>query len=297
MNKFFDEINYGKYLKLTQCYDQLYGSDFYMDMHKHEGMEIMYVIEGCMTFESEIDGEQSTIDIWPGNFVLIDSGHDHKISIKDKAHIFNMQVRYFDEPQCNRHLNVQALRSVDKNLDKFFSDAKPCYIDFDEFDFASILKKIVFRSREMMVDGYSMINQLLVTMLCEIGYLYVKHYKSYKGNTYVKKAVAIIEKNNMDISGEKIAQMIGISYVYLNKLFQESFQMGIVQYVNARKIDKACIIMQKHLEKSIALVAREVGFNNVRHFERVFKKIKGFTPSQYKENVSLSQDFYLYHWI
>ena len=42
MKKTFAQSNVNKYIKLTQCYDQKYGHDFEMEIHAHEGVEMMF---------------------------------------------------------------------------------------------------------------------------------------------------------------------------------------------------------------------------------------------------------------
>ena len=61
----------------------------------------------------------------------------------------------------------------------------------------------------------------------------------YKGYSYVRRAVEYIENSNERIGAEKLAELSGISYVYLHKLFKKCFDKGISGYINEFYINRA----------------------------------------------------------
>lgn len=95
-----------------------------------------------------------------------------------------------------------------------------------------------------------------------------------------------VENNYMkDISLDLVADKLKITGGYLSTYFKEKTGMNFSDYVNKLRIEKA----KQFLEKSNAKVqdvAEKVGYNNVVSFIRVFKKITGQTPGEYKKNIN-----------
>lgn len=60
--------------------------------------------------------------------------------------------------------------------------------------------------------------------------------------------------------------------------------MGIVDYVNQQKIEKATLLLTT-TNKTITEIAEEVGFSTLKYFTKVFKSIKEVSPSAYRKNI------------
>lgn len=52
-------------------------------------------------------------------------------------------------------------------------------------------------------------------------------------------------------------------------------------YLSELRIRQACTLMKKS-DISITAIAASVGFENSLYFSKVFKKIKGITPTEYR---------------
>ncbi|MNC38756.1 HTH-type transcriptional regulator YesS [compost metagenome] len=74
------------------------------------------------------------------------------------------------------------------------------------------------------------------------------------------------------------ASHFGMSTFHFCRLFQSLVGTNFKDYLNAIRADAA---EERILsgEESITTVAMECGFNNIRTFNRVFKSVKGYTPS------------------
>jgi len=94
-----------------------------------------------------------------------------------------------------------------------------------------------------------------------------------------------IHKNlHREILPEQLCKIAGMSKASFYRYFKEAFGESPTSYISKEKIKLA----QKLLAKpsyNITEVSYELGFNSLHYFDRVFKKITGFTPTQYKERI------------
>lgn len=99
------------------------------------------------------------------------------------------------------------------------------------------------------------------------------------------KAKEFIEKNfNKDITLEETAHYVGVSSYYFSKIFKTLVGKNYMDYVTDLRIEKAKDMMENTSE-SIKEICYEVGYNDPNYFSRVFKKIEGVTPSEYKSRL------------
>lgn len=79
-----------------------------------------------------------------------------------------------------------------------------------------------------------------------------------------------------------VAQKVGISAGYMSTLFQRELSKGFVDYLNEIRIEHACTYLQQNYLKTYE-IAYKVGFKDEKYFSKVFKKLKGQSPSEYRK--------------
>ena len=89
------------------------------------------------------------------------------------------------------------------------------------------------------------------------------------------------EMKNPDFSSKKLAQELAISVSQLNKKLNVTTGYPASTYILQVKLSFAKKILASQ-HKTIGEVAAECGVYDVNYFSRVFKKMTGVTPSQYK---------------
>jgi len=82
-----------------------------------------------------------------------------------------------------------------------------------------------------------------------------------------------------------LAKNFGYNKKYLGRLFKSKTGISIDEYVNSRRIAVAKGLLSE-TEESIINVAAKVGYNNVSYFNRVFKRVVGKTPSEWRREQS-----------
>ncbi|SDE14844.1 transcriptional regulator, AraC family [Pricia antarctica] len=83
----------------------------------------------------------------------------------------------------------------------------------------------------------------------------------------------------------EISDLLNMSGVSFNRFIKKRTGKTFVDYLNAVRIGYASqMLVEKDL--GISEIAYKCGFNNIAHFNRIFKKNKGSTPSQYRQDFS-----------
>ena len=90
------------------------------------------------------------------------------------------------------------------------------------------------------------------------------------------------------ITLNQLADMVSLTPNYFSYLFKKLNGISLCNYINAKRIEKATkLITSKDCELSMLEIATNCGFNNTANFNKIFKKFKGFTPSELKQNPKL----------
>ena len=83
-----------------------------------------------------------------------------------------------------------------------------------------------------------------------------------------------------DLSNTGLGNQIGISEVYLRKLFLTHYNITPKQYILDIRIRKAKQML-RDTPFTVTSIAEDCGFSSVYHFSRAFKNRTGMTPIQY----------------
>jgi len=94
--------------------------------------------------------------------------------------------------------------------------------------------------------------------------------------------IRFIETNYASkISVSDIARSIGLNRSYLNSLFKRQMNTSIQTYLMRFRIERACELMTNRL-LTIGDIARSVGYDDPLLFSKVFRKLKGMSPREYR---------------
>lgn len=103
---------------------------------------------------------------------------------------------------------------------------------------------------------------------------------------YLMQALRYIQYNFAgNIQVNNIASYVGISRSQLYRAFMEKFELSPHEYLKRYRINEACALLQR-TGLTIGEVAGSVGFTDPLYFSRVFKEVKGVTPTVYQQKHS-----------
>lgn len=107
-----------------------------------------------------------------------------------------------------------------------------------------------------------------------------------KSNPYVAKMVAIVDEHfaeNLSLAG--VASDIGLNPEYAGKLFRAEERQSFSEYLNRYRIARILECMAQDPSLSFEQLAPCMGFQDLRNFYRIFKRLMQTTPGKYKSSL------------
>lgn len=89
-----------------------------------------------------------------------------------------------------------------------------------------------------------------------------------------------------DIHMHHLEAALHLNRYYLAKTFKEVTGSTIFQFINERRINEAKLLILLEPNLSLTDISYQVGFKHSSHFSRLFKKLVGMTPEQYRRQSS-----------
>jgi AraC family transcriptional regulator len=80
----------------------------------------------------------------------------------------------------------------------------------------------------------------------------------------------------------ELARQVGVHPVYFSRAFRAHMGSTLGAYLRKLRVDRAADMLASS-EISIADIALEVGFADQSHLSNVFRRLRGITPSRYRE--------------
>lgn len=103
-----------------------------------------------------------------------------------------------------------------------------------------------------------------------------------QSNRFVREAKEYMQEHYAEeISLQQVADQIGISGAYLSTMFSQNMNCKFIDYLNQVRIERACVYLEQNMFKTYEIAYR-VGFNDEKYFSKVFKKVKGISPKEYR---------------
>ena len=114
-----------------------------------------------------------------------------------------------------------------------------------------------------------------------------KRKRSTTKNRYacIRAGIELLEQSS-NLSIADIAAECGVSECYFRKLFQEYSGESPVRFRQRHRIERAKQLLLSEEKFAVSEIARELGFSDVYHFSKVFKKHCGISPLNFVQSIS-----------
>lgn len=245
--------------------------------HAHKDYyHLFYFIKGRGKF---LIGENS-FDIMPGSFFLLPPNTMHGLEPSRDNTLMSYEIKFtLDDPFLKSRLTEEISRHEDG-------------------DFFRICVEYVLRNGlSHNTDKLKRANYYLCVLLTELAAGHdehkIKNSELIDTSSFTETTIRImayIESNyTHHIYINDIAEYIEYSRNYMCLLFKKDTGITVVDYLNYVRIRKACEYII-YSDIGLQQISCRVGFLNLSHFNRTFKKLVGTSPSVYSKMVGIDDN-------
>ncbi len=124
----------------------------------------------------------------------------------------------------------------------------------------------------------------LYVMVCQ----YLVEHRNPTTEQLVQRIQQYIQHHYMDaeLSTSLIAQRFHMSQSYVCQIFRTYAHTSMHAMITQLRIERACVLLGRpERNETIADVCKQVGYADAQYFTKVFRRIKGLTPSEYRDLV------------
>lgn len=231
-----------------------------------------YIFIYCTEGKGWLEMGSHKMEVLPNQFFIIPERTDHKYSSNDEApwSIYWMHFKgaiamnLFDRYNSNHQL-VRNTRFYYEQMDLFnqiFGIFNSDYIDY-QMEYANILS-LNFISSFVYQDIVQLANT------------------SKNGNLIDTIIDFLLNNIDKSFKSEDIAQEFNYSSSYIFNLFKKKTGYSLIHFFNLKKMQKACEYLY-FTNLTIKEISFKVGFQDPLYFSRLFKKLMGVSPRNYKK--------------
>ena len=244
--------------------------------HQHQFFELAYVLQG---FCEQTTGHNH-FKLNEGDLCLISPYTKHSIGVFDDSLVINILIR------GSTFEDIFYTTLKDKNkLSSFFNNSLYTK-NYNAHLIISSGKDSFIKNMEKKKYYENILNSGLMILLSKLLQNYEDTIQlpveTQKSSAAFSDIMAYIDENYQTVSLSDIADKFHFSTAYCSRLIKKHTGKSFTQLQQAIRFRKACFFLE-NTNKSIAEISELIGFNNVEHFNRLFKKIYASTPGQYRK--------------
>ena len=281
MNDSLETIAYRNNSTLRIFYNDLTES---YTMHWHNAMEIIIPLDNYY----DVIVNQQAFHLLPDDILIIPPRELHSITAPEYGSRFVYLLDISFLSQVSGYNNVMSLLThplfiSQKTHPTLYDEILPFFVD---------MKNDYFANHE-----YSdfLIYSHLLKLFATLGQNHIQQLAfdndtcCGKKRDYIRKFLTIIEfidthyADNLNL--ESIADSSGFSKYHFSRLFKQYTGFTFCDYLNYRRIKEAELLLVQQ-DCSITEVALQSGFTSISTFNRLFKQMKGCSPSEYRTKKS-----------
>lgn len=248
--------------------------------HYHMHYEIYYQLSGDRYYFIK----DETYYIQKGTLVWLNIADIHKTLRASEVDGERILINFKKD-----FLKSMGEKEVSRLLKCFESENNILQLNLDEQkEMETLLSKMLIESKDMLY------NKVLLSEHLILSNRYLKEAvnqdrdntnTSVKYDRITKIARYLKDHYSEKITLENVAETFYISPYYLSRTFKEGTGFNFINYLNYIRISQAKRLLEDTDLKVIS-ISQQVGFENITHFNRVFKEIEGITPSKYRKEMS-----------
>ncbi len=209
----------------------------------------------------------------PGSCVFIDCRHEYQ----HESLGANWTLRWV-------HFCGTGSREIYDNYRQ--NGGKVCFKPKDFIAYSDLLTRIYeLASSEMYVSDMQLYEQLvrLLTMLSEENRVLEPEDTADSGVRDMSPVKQYLEQHYQEkISLDLLADRFYVNKFYMTRIFKKQFGDSIVNYLTHIRITRAKQLL-RFTDLSVEKIGQECGLQDVNYFARVFRKVEGTSPGEFRK--------------
>lgn len=250
-----------------------------LHMHWHKELEILLVLKGSINLRIGKD----LYTLRENDLAMINRNQTHNTSrTREENIVLALQINpdYF----AKFHPQIYDIKFCCNSI--IYEEENREIYDI----IRSFLAKIVWEINKKR-NGYrlmvgSELNQLLTHIINNCDNDIMEDARSTITNDDMKRLESILGyiNENMEekITLQQLADREHISLYYLSHFFKDKLGLSFQEYINSIRLDKATSLLIT-TNDNITNIALQCGFSSTTYFNRLFKEVHGYTPSEYRD--------------
>jgi len=259
-----------------------HGPHFYDKLHYHKEVQVTVIVKGT----GIVYGGNNMRKFGPNDVIVFGANIPHLLKngplyyTDDSPGVLSYTLFFDQETFGGGLFKIKEMSDISnflhnskrgvivRNLE--IADKITTAIDYQNEDLVISLLDIL---RKISKDNYAYINNELYNLSLD----------ETVGNRLNDILEFTFNNIHQKIQIESVAQVANLSRSQFSRYFKTHTGKSYVQFLNELRIENACALL---LEKSdnIETVCYQTGFQNVSNFNRIFKRIKGLSPKEYRKN-------------
>lgn len=255
--------------------------DFDFPIHFHPEYELNFIYKGKGV--RRIVGDH-TADISDVELVLVGPNltHGWELNKCNCKEIYEITVHIQQDLLQEKMLS----RRIFKSIKDMFNRSRHGILFSDETTMKIMPRLMVLpklHGIQYFLEFVSILNDLSCSENQTLLSTQFSEINDFQNSEHIKKVYEYIQENfYRKIGLEEISQLVNMSPVSFNRFIKKRTGKTFISYVNDTRISYAARYLIE-TEKSIGEIGFECGFNNIANFNRIFKKSKNCTPSEYRK--------------
>ena len=105
----------------------------------------------------------------------------------------------------------------------------------------------------------------------------------------MKQALAYIEENyDKDLNMAVISNYVSMTYSLFSYAFKQYTGKNFVNYLKALRVNEAKRLLEE-TDMRVIEISQKVGYENEKHFMKLFKRQCGVSPTEYRKNMQFRE--------
>lgn len=250
--------------------------------HWHEEIEIVYALEAGL----KVGINQNTYVLDKGDIIIVGPGDVHYFinnTIAMKRIIIQIKLSALQEYSqliMNKRLVNPLIQESNKELKGVHKQLEYHILQIqDEYQHKALGYKLAIKTYVFNII------LLIIRHIPTIDKSDDEETKQLKKLEILERVFQYVELNfENDITLDQVAKVATFSTYHFTRFFKELTGMTFVTYLNTFRISKATLSLASTLN-SITEISFSCGFSSIKTFNRVFKELKGVSPSAYRKAI------------